>query len=146
MELLLLLPELNLKDVNIGQKGRASIITCVFGGVLQSEVCDILKIVFNCFYRLVIINVTQVRCLNCSSVSKKQDPFLDLSLDIPDKYLPKHLSSRRSKEPQEQDSPACNIFGKLNLVEFSLVTLRWNFVPFVSVFQIVCLVLSRSKS
>lgn len=38
MELLLLLPELNLKDVNIGQKGRASIITCVFGGVLQSEV------------------------------------------------------------------------------------------------------------
>ena len=48
-------------------------------------------------------------------MSKKQDPFLDLSLDIPDKYLPKHLSSRRSKEPLEQDSPACNIFGKLNL-------------------------------
>lgn len=38
MELLLLLPEIPLKDVNIGQKGRASIITCVFGGILQSEV------------------------------------------------------------------------------------------------------------
>lgn len=38
MELLLLLPELTLKDVNIGQKGRASFITCVFGGILQSEV------------------------------------------------------------------------------------------------------------
>lgn len=91
MELLLLLPELNLKDVNIGQKGRASIITCVFGGVLQSE----------------------VRCLHCSAVSKKQDPFLDLSLDIPDRYLPKHLSSRRSKEP-EPDSPACNIHDCLS--------------------------------
>ncbi|KAK7573320.1 hypothetical protein V9T40_010511 [Parthenolecanium corni] len=87
MELLLLLPEIPLKDVNIGQKGRASIITCVFGGILQSE----------------------VRCLNCAAVSKKQDPFLDLSLDIPDKSLPKHLTSRRSKEPLEQDTPACNI-------------------------------------
>jgi len=35
-------------------------------------------------------------------------------LDIPDKYLPKHLSARRSKEPQEQDAPACNIFGEFN--------------------------------
>ncbi len=40
MELLQLLPESTLKDVNIGQKGRASIITCVFGGILQSEVCN----------------------------------------------------------------------------------------------------------
>lgn len=91
MELLLLLPELNLKDVNIGQKGRASIITCVFGGVLQSE----------------------VKCLNCSGVSKKQDPFLDLSLDIPDKYLPKHISSKRCKEV-DQEAPVCNIHDCLS--------------------------------
>ncbi|XP_046401306.1 ubiquitin carboxyl-terminal hydrolase 3-like isoform X2 [Ischnura elegans] len=84
-ELLHLLPGSTLRDsqyISLGYKGRSSIVSSVFGGTLQSE----------------------VSCLNCSMESKKHDPFLDLSLDIPDKFL----IGKKSKE-NEEAVPPCHV-------------------------------------
>lgn len=83
-ELLHLLPDLTLKDFS--HKNKTSIVTSVFGGTLQSE----------------------VRCLNCGTESKKHDPFLDLSLDIPEKCI----TLRKSKDSTEE-TPPCNILDCL---------------------------------
>ncbi|KAL0271487.1 UNVERIFIED_CONTAM: hypothetical protein PYX00_008567 [Menopon gallinae] len=85
-ELLSLLPDETLRDsqyISLDHKGRSSIVTSVFGGTLQSE----------------------VRCLNCFTESKKHDPFLDLSLDIPDKYL---YGQKKNKDIDEI-LPPCTI-------------------------------------
>jgi ubiquitin carboxyl-terminal hydrolase 3 len=53
-ELLTLLPYPNLNSPFIGPKGKSTIVTAIFGGILQNE----------------------VRCLICGIESKKHDPFL----------------------------------------------------------------------
>ncbi|XP_004929606.1 ubiquitin carboxyl-terminal hydrolase 3 [Bombyx mori] len=61
-ELLQLLPPEKPEPGFVARPPSASIVTAVFGGTLQSE----------------------VRCLACGTESKKYDPFLDLSLELPE--------------------------------------------------------------
>ncbi|KAM3965524.1 ubiquitin carboxyl-terminal hydrolase 3 [Aphomia sociella] len=61
-ELLQLLPPDRAESSFVSRTPAASIVTAVFGGTLQSE----------------------VRCLACGTESKKFDPFLDLSLELPE--------------------------------------------------------------
>lgn len=74
-ELLTLLPYPNYNSPFIGAKGKSTIVTSIFGGLLQNE----------------------VTCLVCGMESKKHDPFLDLSLDIPTKYTVKNLTSKSTE-------------------------------------------------
>lgn len=80
-ELLSLLPYPNNNSPFIGPKGKSTIVTAIFGGLLQNE----------------------VTCLECRMESKKHDPFLDLSLDIPAQF-----SQIRSSKIKEGD-PVCRL-------------------------------------
>ncbi|CAH6873530.1 Usp3 [Phodopus roborovskii] len=60
--------------------GASTVVTAIFGGILQNE----------------------VNCLICGTESRKFDPFLDLSLDIPSQF--------RSKRSKNQESgPVCSL-------------------------------------
>ncbi|XP_041372578.1 ubiquitin carboxyl-terminal hydrolase 3-like [Gigantopelta aegis] len=84
-ELLQLLPYPNNNSPFIGPKGKSTIVTAIFGGLLQNE----------------------VNCLICGMESKKHDPFLDLSLDIPTHF------SMKSTKPKEGE-PVCTLVDCLS--------------------------------
>ncbi|RXN03871.1 ubiquitin carboxyl-terminal hydrolase 3 [Labeo rohita] len=62
------------------RNGTSTIVTSVFGGVLQNE----------------------VYCLICGTESRKFDPFLDLSLDIPSQF---RIKTTKDQEPR----PTCTL-------------------------------------
>ncbi|XP_052796046.1 ubiquitin carboxyl-terminal hydrolase 3-like [Mya arenaria] len=85
-ELLALLPYTSTTNNNspfIGPKGKSTIVSAIFGGLLQSE----------------------VNCLICGVESKKHDPFLDLSLDIPVQYH----NVKTTKGKENMDLPVCHL-------------------------------------
>lgn len=68
-------------------KNRASIIGNIFGGILQNE----------------------VNCLECGFKSHKQDPFMDLSLDIPSSHAPNaNLGTPSSNNSDNSNASSCN--------------------------------------
>ncbi|PIO39485.1 hypothetical protein AB205_0027070, partial [Aquarana catesbeiana] len=60
--------------------GATTVVTSVFGGVLQNE----------------------VNCLICGTESRKFDPFLDLSLDIPSQF-------RNKRSKNQENGPICTL-------------------------------------
>lgn len=62
------------------RNGASTVVTTIFGGILQNE----------------------VNCLICGTESRKFDPFLDLSLDIPSQFR-----SKRSKN--QENGPVCSL-------------------------------------
>ncbi|KAJ0028897.1 hypothetical protein NQD34_003894 [Periophthalmus magnuspinnatus] len=66
------------------RNGNVSVVTSLFGGVLQNE----------------------VNCLICGTESRKFDPFLDLSLDIPHQF-------RQKKSKDQEPGPPCTLYDCL---------------------------------
>ncbi|XP_071392377.1 ubiquitin carboxyl-terminal hydrolase 3 isoform X2 [Centroberyx affinis] len=60
--------------------GTATVVTSIFGGILQNE----------------------VNCLICGTESRKFDPFLDLSLDIPSQF-------RQKRSKDQEPGPTCTL-------------------------------------
>ncbi|XP_045305426.1 ubiquitin carboxyl-terminal hydrolase 3 isoform X4 [Leopardus geoffroyi] len=62
------------------ENGASTVVTAIFGGILQNE----------------------VNCLICGTESRKFDPFLDLSLDIPSQF-------RNKRSKNQENGPVCSL-------------------------------------
>ncbi|KAM6257690.1 ubiquitin carboxyl-terminal hydrolase 3 isoform 2-T2 [Porphyrio hochstetteri] len=62
------------------ENGASTVVTAIFGGILQNE----------------------VNCLICGTESRKFDPFLDLSLDIPSQF-------RNKRTKNQENGPMCTL-------------------------------------
>ncbi|XP_069137044.1 ubiquitin carboxyl-terminal hydrolase 3-like isoform X1 [Argopecten irradians] len=96
-ELLTLLPYPNNNSPFIGPKGKSTIVTAIFGGLLQNE----------------------VNCLVCGVESKKHDPFLDLSLDIPAQYQTRVAKSKDGEQQVCRLSDCLTSFTEVEELEES---------------------------
>lgn len=86
----------------IGSKNDLSMIGNIFGGILQNEVC----------------------CLECGFKSHKQDPFMDLSLDIP---IQRTTSSNATRTNNSNDvTPSSNNSDNSNLSSCNSTTETTN--------------------
>lgn len=96
-ELLTLLPYPNSDSPFIGPKGKSTIVTAIFGGLLQNE----------------------VTCLVCGVESKKHDPFLDLSLDIPQQFCTRGVKAKDGEQLRCTLSDCLQSFTELEELEES---------------------------
>ncbi|XP_077452121.1 ubiquitin carboxyl-terminal hydrolase 3 [Stigmatopora argus] len=71
---------LSAADADGHSNGTPSVVTSIFGGILRNE----------------------VNCLICGTESRKLDPFLDLSLDIPSRF-------RQKRSKDQEPGPTCTL-------------------------------------